>query len=111
MRRLTLLAVAALTLAAVAVPAAPASAKPCGKVSVGFTNATVTGERVTCHFARTLVRRWRRVIEGRECNRQNDFCRVTRVRRWRCVVGGSEAIVRLRCTGPRGKQVRAHWGD
>jgi hypothetical protein len=107
MRRLTLLA--ALTLAAVALPAAPASAKPCGKVSVGFTNATVTGERVTCHFARILVRDWRRVIEGRDCTAQN--CRVTRVRRWRCVWGGSEAIVRLRCTGPRSKRVRAHWGD
>jgi hypothetical protein len=53
---------------------------------MGFTNATVTGERVTCYFARTLVRRWRRVVGRRDCNEQNDFCRVTRIRRWRCVV-------------------------
>jgi hypothetical protein len=73
-RRLTLLAALA---AALALPAAPAAAKPCGKVSMGFTNATVTGERVTCYFARALVRRWRRVVGRRDCNEQNDFCRVT----------------------------------
>jgi hypothetical protein len=111
MRRLSLLAVAVLTVAAGALTAAPASAKPCGKVSVGFTNATVTGERVTCYFARTLVRRWRRVVERRHCNEQNNFCQVTRIRRWRCVVGGSEAIVRLRCSAAERKRVRAHWGD
>jgi hypothetical protein len=111
MRRPTLLlAVAALTIAGVAVPAAPASAKPCGKASVGYTNARVTGERVTCYFARTLVRRWLRAVESRDCNEQNNFCRVTRVRRWRCVVGGTEIIVRLRCSAGR-KRVRARWGD
>jgi hypothetical protein len=109
MRRLTVLA-AALALAAAALPAASASAKPCSRVDIGFTNATVSGERVTCHFARTLVRRWLRVVGRRDCDEQNNFCRVTRVRRWRCVQGGSESVVRLRCTAGR-KRVRAHWGD
>jgi hypothetical protein len=109
MRRLTLLS-ALLVLAAVALPPATASAKPCGKVDIGFTNATVSGERVTCFFSRTLVRRWLRVVGRRDCNEQNNFCRVTRVRRWRCVQGGSELVVRLRCTAGR-KRVRAHWGD
>jgi hypothetical protein len=108
--RLLILLAAAIALVVVAVPPASASAKPCGKVDIGFTNATVSGERVTCYFARTLVRRWLRVVGRRDCNEQNEFCRVTRVRRWRRVQGGSEIVVRLRCTAGR-KRVRAHWGD
>jgi hypothetical protein len=91
-------------------PAASASARPCGRVDIGFTNATVSGERVTCYFSRPLVRQWLRVVGRRDCDEQNNFCRVTRVRRWRCVQGGSERVVRLRWADGR-KRVRAHWGD
>ena len=84
--------------------------KRCGEVNNGFTDADVFARRVGCRDARSLFRRWNRMLDRMRCSKSNNYCEVVRVRRFRCVKGGSNYTVRLRCT--RGNQrVRAYWGD
>jgi hypothetical protein len=107
-KRLLIAVAGCATLLAATTPADAKDFERCADTNIGFTEANVRAENISCRKARRFIYRWARTDYN--CTPENGYCRVTRRKGFRCVKGGSELTVRLRCRR-EDQTIRASWGD